>query len=191
MDWLDGLERWFERKYRIRPIGEGGYIFRLGLIRHHGARVVLRDGTVVEAGDLVGELHMDNQRAASLHTEGRGGFRFRREVFRLLPALANDLEARPEYRGIDAVCGASLFWAEAEKAGFEHRPFPAVTRWWLGWWERFLLARYHPDGRQRLMKGHRTELRQVWITRRTLVERYGRGARSPNGNSSGAVGSVP
>lgn len=195
MTWLDGLERWFERAYRIRPIGEGGYIFRLGLVRHRGARIVLRDGTVVEPGDLVGELHMDNRRAASLHTEGKGGLRFRREVFRLLPALADDLQTRPEYREVHAICGASLFWAEAERAGFEHRPFPALTRWWLGWWERFLLAHYHPEGRRRLMEGHRTELRQVWITRRTLIERYGRhlGSRQaqPSRGASPAPGSPP
>lgn len=173
MDWVERLERWFERAYRIRPIGEGGYVLRLGLVRHRGPRLVFRDGTVVNPGDLVGELHIDNRRAAGLHAEGRGGLRFRREVFRLLPALARDLARRPEYREINAVCGASLFWAEAKRAGFEHRPLPALTRWWLTWWERYLLARYHPGGRRRLAEGHRTELRQVWMTRRTLLARYG------------------
>jgi hypothetical protein len=173
MDLVDRLEAWFERHYRIRPIGEGGYIMRMGLIRHRGRRVTLEDGTVVNPGDPVVELHMDNRRAAGLHDTGKGGIRFRREVFRALPALARDLETLPEYREINAICGASLVWKEARRAGFESRPFPAFTRWWLGWWERHLMAHFHPAGRRRLAVGNRTELRQIWISRRTLVERYG------------------
>jgi peptidoglycan-N-acetylglucosamine deacetylase len=176
MDWGGWLERWFERRYQIRPIGEGGSVLRLGIIRYRGPRVTLKDGTVVALGDPVGELHLDNRRVAALHAEGRAGLRYRREVFRVLPALARDLRTRPEYRAVNAVCGASLFWAEAELAGFEHRPLPAFTRWWLAWWERYLLARYHPLGRRRLDQGRRTELRQIWISRRTILERYGRDA---------------
>jgi len=183
---LDWLERWFERKYQIRPIGEGGYIIRLGLIRYRGPRLTFQDGTVVTSGDLVGEFHMDNQRAAALHREGRGGLRFRREVFRALPALALDLRTRSEYREIPAVCGASLFWAEAVHAGFEHRPLPPFTQWWLGWWERYLLAKYHPEGRQRLAKGKRTELRQVWITRKTILRFSARPAARPGEAAPGS-----
>lgn len=168
MTWVARINRWFERRFDLREIGEGGYILKLQIVRHRGPRYVFRDGTVVNPGDPVGELHMDNDRAARLHGAGRPGLRFRREVFRLMAPLVRDLGERPEYRAIQALCGASLFWAEAEQAGFEHRPLPAFTRWWLTWWERFLLARYHPEGGRRLAEGRRTELRQVWLTRRTL-----------------------
>lgn len=183
MDWVERLEGWFERTHQIREIGEGGYVIRLGVIRHRGPRVVLSDGTVVNPGDPVAELHIDNRRAAALHKDGHGGLRYRREVFRALPALVRDLTRRPEYQGVNAIYGASLFWAEATWAGFEHRPCPPFTRWWLTWWERFLMARYHPAGRRRLAEGQRTELRQVWITRRTLLERYGGGRRSTRGTA--------
>jgi hypothetical protein len=187
---LDRLDRWVERREQIRPIGDGTYILRMKAARYRGPRLVLADGTVVNPGDLVGELHLDNQRAAALHGEGGGGFRFREEILRLLPALAQEICTRPEYRQINALWGASLFWRSsslAAKAGFEHRPLPPFTRWWLGTWERILLAAYHPDGRRRLQKGRRTELRQVWITRRTLLhiaERAGRrrgGGAGPGG----------
>jgi YkoP-like protein len=180
MGWVERFDRWFdrwyERKYDIRPIGEGGYIFRFGRIRHRGGRVVLDDGTTIEPGDIVGELHIDNHRAAELHHEGKSGIRFRREVLRSLPALARDLVARPDYQALAAVCGASLFWEGATRVGFENRPLPAFTRWWLTPWVRFLLARFHPAGRRRLAEGGRTELRQVWMSRRVLLERYGRRA---------------
>ena len=175
---FDRLEQWFERRYDIRPIGEGGYIIRLGLIRYRGPALTFADGTVVKRGALAGEIHVDNRRAAALHEGGRGGLRYRREVFRALPALARDVRTRPDYQAIEIVGGPSLFWDEARLAGFEHRPLPALTRWWLTWWERFLLTRYHPAGRARLAEGNRKELRQIWMTRRTLLERYGKGRDS-------------
>lgn len=183
MSIADRLEAWFDRLYRIRPVGDGGSVLRLGLIRYRGPDVPFQDGSVLRRGDLVGELHVDNRRAAALHEGRKAGFRYRREIFRLLPVLARDLRTRPEYQAIQAIGGPSLFWEEATLLGFEHRPVPAFTRWWLTWWERFLLARYHPAGRARLAKGNRQELRQVWMSRRTLVERWGngRGATGPRG----------
>lgn len=177
-NWLDRLEGWFERRYDIRPIGEGGYVVRLGLIRYRGPALIFQDGTVLKRGDLVGEVHVDNRRAAALHEGHKGGFRYRREVFRALPALARDLRTRPEYQAMRAIGGPSLFWEEATLAGFEHWPLPWFARWWLAWWERFLLARYHPAGRRRLTEGDRTEIRQIWMTRHTLLERYGGEARA-------------
>ncbi|HKX16455.1 MAG TPA: hypothetical protein VJT33_00390 [bacterium] len=168
MSWVAWVNRWFERRFDIREIGDGGYILKIQVIRHPGPRYEFQDGTVVDRGDTVAEFHMDNDRAAALHDGGRPGLRFRREVFRLMGPLARDLNERPEYRDIKALCGASLFWAEAERAGFENRPLSWFTRWWLTWWERFLLARYHPGGKERLGEGRRTELRQVWLTRRTI-----------------------
>ena len=173
---VDRLEAWFERRYDIRPIGEGGYIIRLGLIRYRGPTLTFADGTVVRRGALAGELHVDNRRAAALHEGGRGGLRYRREIFRALPVLARDLRTRPEYQQVELVGGPSLFWEEARLAGFEHRPLPVFTRWWLARWERFLLARYHPAGRARLAAGDRRELRQIWMTRRTLLGRYAKEA---------------
>jgi len=180
------LERWFERAYKIQPIGPGGYILRIGLIRYRGPRVELADGTVVTSGETVGELHLDNVRAQALHQDGHGGLKFRREVFRALPALGAELSTKPEYRPVQAFCGASLFWEGAARAGFEARPLPAFERWWLTWWERHLMARYHPEGRQRLHEGNRTELRRIWISRKTLL-RYAEAAARRGGGADGAA----
>jgi peptidoglycan-N-acetylglucosamine deacetylase len=176
MNWVAWLNRWFERRFDLREIGEGGYILKVQLTRHHGTRFTFRDGTVVNPGDPVVELHLINERAAGLHGDGKPGLKLRREIFRLLPPLARDLRERPEYRDVKAICGASLFWAEAARAGFENRPLPAFTKWWLTWWERFLMARYHPGGRDRLTEGRRTELRQIWLTQPTLERIVARGA---------------
>jgi hypothetical protein len=169
---LDRLERWVVKREDYRAIGDGGYIFRFKVSRYRRARFVLDDGTALNPGDPIGELHMDNRYAAALHDDGGGGFRFRRELFRVLPALARDLDTRPEYRDIQVVGGASLFWRAGglgARLGFQHQPLPAFTRWWLGTWERILLAAYHPEGLQRLGRGRPAELQQIWITRRALA----------------------
>ena len=167
---------------------------RIKKARYRGPGLVLTDGTAVNSGDPVGELHLDNQRAAALHLEGNGGFRFRQEIYRLLPALALDLCTCPEYREINAVYGATMFWrspALMSKTGFEQRPLPPFTRWWLGTWERILLASYHPQGQRRLRKGRRTETRQVWITRRTLLRSLERQLRDPKDESATSTGTAP
>jgi len=84
--FLSWLDRWVERHDNIRPIGGvgtscgWGWPATGGVSRAHG----WHRGP---PGDLVGELHLDNQRAA-LHAVSNAGFRFRRELFRLLPALS-------------------------------------------------------------------------------------------------------
>jgi hypothetical protein len=184
---LDRLDRWVARREDYRPVGEGGYIFRLKVARYRRARFVLRDGTVLNRGDPVGELHMDNTVAAALHDgPSAGAFRFRQELLRVLPALAHDLATRPEYRDIQVVGGASILWRDiglGPRLGFDHQPLPPFTRWWLGTWERILLAAYHPEGLRRLERGRPAVLEQVWLTRRVLVERFGRAGPATAGGS--------
>jgi hypothetical protein len=186
---LDRVDRWVERHEQYRPVGEGGYILRIRVARHRRDRVVLADGTVVNRGDPVGELHLNNTYAAALHGEGYAGLRFRREMTRALAALARDLNERPEYRKIQACCGATLFWRDhglGARLGFERRPPDPWTRWWLGTWERILLAAYHPGGAGRLGGGRVERLDLVWITRKSLA-RFDRAARRPHARRAAAA----
>jgi len=169
---LDALDRWVARHEHYRPVGDGGYICRIRIARYRRAPLVLADGTAVNPGDPIAELHLDNLAAAALSRSGKGGLRLRREMLRMLPALARDLSSRPEYRDICAVGAATLISSSTRlvaNLGFEPRPLPAYTRWWLGTWERILLASYHPEGRRRLTRGRRAELQHVWISRRALL----------------------
>lgn len=185
---LNRLDRWVERHEGYHPIGGGGYILRLRIGPHRRPRVVLADGTVINPGDLVGELHLDNQLAAALHRQGHGGLRFRRELRRMLPALALDVCTRPEYREVRAVGAATLFGRQmlTSTLGFECRPLPPFTRWWLGTWELILLAAYHPEGRRRLARGRGEELQQVWISRRALERVMAPDGRGEDAGASAA-----
>ena len=173
---LERLDRWVISREHYRQIGDGGYILRMRVARYRRARLVFADGTVLNPGDAIAELHLDNRFAAELHQGRNAGFRFRQELLRMMPALAQDLSSRPEYREIRAVGAATIFSRSLRlfaMLGFEHRPLPAYTRWWLGTWERIVLAGYHPDGRRRFAQGRTPELRHVWITRSTVLRCWG------------------
>jgi hypothetical protein len=172
---LDAFDRWVTSHEDYRPIGEGGYVLRTHIARYRRERLRLADGTVLEAGDQILELHLDNQFASTLHQGGQGGFRFRDELRRMMPALARDVSSRPEYRDVRAVGAATLITTPrlVRGLGFEIRPLPPYTRWWLGTWERILLAGYHPEGLRRLTRGRRPELQHVWIGRRALLRHLG------------------
>lgn len=184
---LNRLDRWVERHEDYRPIGEGGHILLLKIARYRRSRLVLADGTIVNPGDRVGELHLDNRRAAALHREGHSGFRFRQEMLRMMPALALDLHTRPEYGDVHAVGAATLFARStglAVRLGFELRPLPPFTRWWLGTWERILLAAYHPEGQRRLARVRQDKLQQIWITRRVLRRFIGPAVEDENAGAA-------
>jgi len=169
---LYALDRWVVRHERYRPVGDGGYICHIRIARYRRVPLVLADGTVVNPGDPIVELHLDNLAAAALNQGGKGGLRFRREMLRMMPALARDLSSRPEYRDICAVGAATVFSSSSRLVamlGFEFRPLPAYTRWWLGTWERILLANYHHEGRRRLRRVRQGALQHIWISRRALL----------------------
>ena len=85
---LYALDRWVVRHERYRPVGDGGYICHIRIARYRRVPLVLADGTVVNPGDPIVELHLDNLAAAALNQGGKGGLRFRREMLRMMPALA-------------------------------------------------------------------------------------------------------
>ena len=98
-------------------------------------------GTVAESGARLVELHFDNALAASLHTGGKPGLRFRLEVLRALPALARDVENEAGVPRHPCGLRGRLFRAEGTFVGLDHRPLSPFTRWRLARWEQFPLAR--------------------------------------------------
>ena len=84
---LERLDRWVISREHYRQIGDGGYILRMRVARYRRARLVFADGTVLNPGDAIGELHLDNRFAAELHQGKNAGFRFRQELLRMMPAL--------------------------------------------------------------------------------------------------------
>jgi hypothetical protein len=181
--WL-GWEKLTTWWWRLRPVRAGG-LFLYRLTRHGGAPISLSDGTIVQPGDLVLDLHFDNRSLLRLVGTGDGLPWGLMHVARQdLLALA-EAAAREELPGIRAIHGVTLFAPAGRRLGFEVRPLPRTLYWAL---VRFfmlgLLAVYHPAGRRRLnRRAARLWPGEVWMSRSALVARQCRSMSSASGTT--------
>lgn len=146
------VEQVDRRRRHIRPVRADGL---LGVeIRRHGrAEVELRDGTVVRPGDTVADLHLLNARVREA-ARARGWvaiFAARGD----LDALLRWCAAQPEAERPVAVHAYSVHGAFLERGGFERRARRQTLRVRLdGWFMRWLLGHFSPQGQARLLAGH-------------------------------------
>lgn len=176
-------ERSFARKYSLRPVpGDENGILRLSVQPHRGRAIQLQDGTRIEPGDKIAELHLDNNRVASLYakagpsaTESTVALGVARLVARGLMATAAALQRGRLDPEIKALFGRSFFHKGAERLGFEVFEIPSrIMRWFLMFFERWLMVMYHPQGLRRLFHGRAgLSPREVWLSRSRLLELYG------------------
>ncbi len=160
-------EKFTDWRDRPVPVREGS-LLRYALRRHSGPNLVLSDGTEVRRGDLIAELHLENQELyRRLSTDGEAApWRLLRNAHQDLAALDGILPA-----GVVAVHGLTLVHPAARRLGFEVRPLPEspgsrlVRFFMMG-----LLAIYHPRGIHRVQSiTERDRPAEVWLSRRRLT----------------------
>lgn len=166
-------------------------VFRVGLSPAR-ERVQLSDGTVIDAGDPVGLLHLWNEHLPPYVNGGPDlawAADMRRRVLRSLQLLADVIERDPSWEAVRAFRGDATLSRRlgevqirrlAERHGFERIPSPASMLRQLHFigdcFNAWALTRaFNPAAleRQGFLRGRC----EVWISRRALVERYGRAAR--------------
>jgi hypothetical protein len=174
------LPRWEKLSRRFRHLSKipGS---RLGVLRFRlrpfrGAAVVLPDGTRVEPGELVAELHCDNSVIFDLVKRDQNPYRATRADLRLLAAW---LDFSDPMGRIRAFRGVTMLGPAAARLGcfvLDRPPgFKArIDRWYM----IGLLLIYTTGGMERLNRGTslRTHPREVWLTRHELMRRYGSAA---------------
>jgi peptidoglycan-N-acetylglucosamine deacetylase len=142
---------------------------------HSGPDLRLRDGTGIQPGAQVGELHLDRCRVAHLHRTIPPhclGLGLRRELERTLQQLARMVIEHPRHGEMQAFRSTTLFWKEAGRLGFEACAQDIGWHLWLvSWYQRRILARDRPLGRRRLHRRH-WEARTIWLSRQELLRRY-------------------
>lgn len=143
--------------------------------RHGGEPMVLPDGTRIERGHRVIELHMNNRSVLDVVHDGK---------WSILRALADDLRAlaahvaEPAFPAdIQAIFGITLLGRGAMWLGFVRRDRPPGIRSRLDrYFMTGLLALYTGEGFERLSRGKTfgSYPQEVWMSRAELQRRYGR-----------------
>ncbi|MGB9904993.1 MAG: YkoP family protein, partial [Desulfotomaculales bacterium] len=148
------------------------------LRRYRGRTVALPGGTVLRRGDLIGELHINNEVIRKLSSlsgtdQVRAVFAAKKEAQESLAALAGWLKKNPRYAKIKAIAGISLLVRGSRSLGFASAEVhPLVSRLFF-WYESMVLARYHPLGKNRVT-GHRQKLKPklLVMSKEELFRRY-------------------
>jgi MFS family permease len=149
-------------------------LLRVQFTRFHGPAITLPDGTRVQSGDQIGEIHLHNSTLASVAEQANS--------WQLLRMLMGDLGGLAEWShsadfpaDIRAFYGYTILSRGASRLGFTLRTRPSSLRTWLdGFFLTGLLVLYNPRGRGRLSQGttYGTEPVEVWMSRAELERRY-------------------
>lgn len=126
--------------------------------QYSGESILCADGTWIEEGDRIGELHLDNRRVLELvreHGADRAGLLTARLVRQSLGQIEAAMDARPELAMVKALVGVTLLHRGLTHGlGFERRPLPGKGFEKLSRLYLLLLLRFlHPDGAARVRRG--------------------------------------
>jgi peptidoglycan-N-acetylglucosamine deacetylase len=166
--WNQTLE-WVWRPRRVRP----GGILRYRYAHHWGHRLTLADGTVVNRGDPLLELHFDNE---VLYEMARAPDWNPWAVVESIDAdldVLGQLASTGRLPSVRALHGVTLFASPGRRLGFEVHPVPhtwtyAVQRFYL----IALLPIYHRDGWQEFERMRRDRWpAQLWMSVDQLLRR--------------------
>ena len=180
-------ERLWQALHRVRPVpGAPEGLLRIDFARYHGRPITLPDGTRIQRGDRIGELHINNRAIARLAPDGR--------ALRLLPLFAASFRALAAWSrepgfpaDLRAIYAFTLLGRASGRLGFTLRERPPTLHTRL---DRFfmtgLLALYNPGGTGRLRQGstYGSFPVEIWMSRGELLRRYGEPEKDETGTEN-------
>lgn len=171
----------YDRGYRLlhhldTPASEVRPALRIE-IRRCGRAKTLPDGTRLSRGDPIGVIHLNNARIAALHQDGLRpsavGLEFRRQLLASLGALAALASPGRPLAAVPAFVATTIFHQLLARLGFEPESDGRVWPRLVAVYQRALLASVHPAGSIRLRRSTYRRARRLWLSRTTLLARYG------------------
>jgi hypothetical protein len=168
---LERVDELYRDRRRLAPVGPLLYV---GLERHDGDAFALRDGTRLERGALIGRLHINNARAASVDARNRpqAGIRFARLLRESFAELAERARSEASLSEVAMFEGVTWLRAHGGSVGFDAEPLPrGLWRWLLGAHFRLLILAFAPVAPGAAML--EVEPHRFRITRHALIESFG------------------
>lgn len=150
----------WEKGFILSSRFRGLHIIRFGICmvmlkKHRGKSIVCQDSTVIDDGEWVGELHLDNVSILRMiQSEGsdRAALQIARMLRKSMREINEAFETQPEFTKVKAILGITLLHRGfTHGLGFEQQHlksgiFQRVTTMYL----RLLLSAIHPEGKQRI-----------------------------------------
>lgn len=175
MAWEKGMEWMMD--LRSEHTLEFG-ICKVLVKKYSGPAILCKDGTWIQEGDRIGELHLNNRMVLDLTREvgaDRAAIRTARQVRDSLKAISESLDSKEEMSGVRALVGVTLLHRGfTHGLGFEERSLPSrrfemLTTFYL----RLLLRFMHPEGVGRVNRSKEklTPLMLVY-SRTALIQKF-------------------
>lgn len=173
-----GFDKFMLRLYRIEDVTENGRptVFRLTLRRYRGKQLLLADGSILRRGDMVGEIHFNNEvfhQITGSNEPIRLGLLSRQKTVQALTVLAGLITTKSRYQNIKAVIGISLFQRGSRQIGFDIFDLNPLIRFFVHWYEGLVLMIYHPAGRRRFLPYRKKLIPKLLVmSKKELLQRY-------------------
>jgi hypothetical protein len=176
---LDVMVSWYLNSKPLRQ--DRITTINLRLRRHHGGPVTLDDASVVNPGDMLIEIHLNNnwflRRKDCRHLPGKIGWDFLSafsEDLKYLAKQVNDERFTPE---IKAIHGRTLLRQDKgnQRLGFTvvdlpDSPWRHLSQFYLAG----LRQAYYPErARRSLAKAKPLVKKEIWMSRKKLLQSYG------------------
>lgn len=177
--WM-GWERAFELFSRLRSnyAGEFG-ICKMFVTKYRGKGMQCEDGTWIQDGDWIGELHLDNRQILAMlrtNEENRVALMIARLARSAMRQICAEMQKNPQLSQVKALQGITLLHRGITHGlGFEtHQVEQGTFRTLTTSYLRLLLTVFHPSNRKRIT-GHTDKLipMKLVMTRTTLIQRFG------------------
>ncbi|WP_411343450.1 polysaccharide deacetylase family protein [Paenibacillus sp. WLX1005] len=151
--WL-GWERIFRWGFQLQRSDRDSF-FHYRLRAYQGQPLKLDDDRMLCKGDLIIELHLDNQQLVSLSSRSRSTMQLAILLIQTakkdFPRLATCIQQQPELQHAKALYGVSMINRGPEKFGFAIHDLPrGLFAWSTRLYLKLLMAVIHPSGSMRL-----------------------------------------
>ncbi|MFF2015604.1 YkoP family protein [Paenibacillus sp. NPDC058177] len=163
---VQSLWMMWEKAFALLSHFRGSHKSRFGICtvllkKHRGESIVCQDDTVIQHGEWIGEIHLDNEMILKLiQAEGsdRAALQTARMLRKSMQQINDAFESHSEFNQAKALMGITLLHRGlVHGLGFEQQSLKSgFFEWFTTIYLRLLLSAMHPEGRQRIRR--RTEL---------------------------------
>lgn len=165
-------EACYRLAHHLHPIDDFLYLKKS---TYKGEMRIFADGTVLNSGDAIGIIHINNSYLVRLYTEangrsgGRAAFVFGHALIRSMQNLELGLRQDPSLQELRVITGVSWFKPHGSKVGYEIEALPeGRQKRLLKKHFRLLLYALFPHLVKR--ESARLEPHRFWLTKNRLIE---------------------